>query len=78
MYIIDQKPFNSPAFCKEVTENIKKYAEQNNFKYTDLHWLSAITRSIKEPIWLWFAQSRTQTTDFRCMCLWMTGLLLQE
>ena len=36
MYIIDQKPFNSPAFCKEVTENIKKYAEQNNFKYIDL------------------------------------------
>lgn len=36
MYIIDQKPFNSPDFCKEVTENIKKYAEQNNFKSTDL------------------------------------------
>lgn len=36
MYVIDQKPFNSPAFCKEVTENIKKYAEQNDFKYNDL------------------------------------------
>lgn len=36
MYIINQKPFNSPAFCKEVTESIKKYAQENNFKYTDL------------------------------------------
>ena len=36
MYIIDQAPFNSDSFCKEVTENIKKYAEMNNFKYTDL------------------------------------------
>ncbi len=36
MYIIDQKPFNSSEFCKEVTENIKKYAEQNHFKYTEL------------------------------------------
>jgi hypothetical protein len=36
MYIIDQAPFNSDSFCKEVTENIKKYAEMNDFKYTDL------------------------------------------
>ena len=36
MYIIDQKPFNSPAFCIEVTENIKKYADSRNIKPSDL------------------------------------------
>ena len=50
MYIIDQKHFNSSDFCKEVTENIKKYAEQNNFKYTDL--LSA-RKNEKSNSWQW-------------------------
>lgn len=36
MYIIDQKPFNSPYFCKEVTENIKKFADERNIKSSDL------------------------------------------
>ena len=35
-FTIDQRPFNNPAFCKEVTETIKKYAQEHNFPYTDL------------------------------------------
>ena len=36
MFIIDQKPFNSPEFCMDVTECIKKYATLNNFRYNEL------------------------------------------
>ena len=50
MYIIDQKPFGSPDFCKAVTETMKKYAEERNLKASDL-WVARRNKDIDRYEW---------------------------